>query len=45
MSGPWMQELADVEDAATEAAFNAAQTGDQVPPPEQVVPPPKHSLQ
>ena len=27
-----MQELADVEDAATEAAFQAAQAGDQVPP-------------
>ena len=28
-----MQELADVEGAPTEAAFNAAQAGDQVPPP------------
>ena len=28
-----MQELAEVEDAATEAAFNAAHQGDQVPPP------------
>ena len=33
MSAPWMQELADVEDAATEAAFQAAQARDQVPPP------------
>ena len=32
MSGPWMQELADAEDAATEAAFHAAQAGDQAPP-------------
>ena len=28
-----MAELAEVEDAATEAAFNAACPGDQVPPP------------
>ena len=28
-----MQELAEFEDAATEAAFNAAHQGDQVPPP------------
>ena len=32
MSGPWMQELADVEDVATEAAFQAAHMGDQAPP-------------
>ena len=35
-----MQELADVEDAATEAAFNAAQAGDQVPPPVTTAQPP-----
>ena len=28
-----MQELADAEDAATEAAFQAAKTMDQAPPP------------
>ena len=35
MSTPWMAELAEVEDAAfvTEAALQAAQAGDQVPPP------------
>ena len=33
MSTPWMQELADVEDAATEAALNAVQTGGQILPP------------
>ena len=33
MSGPWMQDLAQFEDAATEAGYNAAHAGDQVPPP------------
>ena len=33
MSGPWMHELADAEDAATEAAYTAAHHDDQVPPP------------
>ena len=32
MSGPWVQELADAEDVATEAAFQAAHMGDQAPP-------------
>ena len=32
MSGPWMQELADVEDLATEAAFQATQAEAQAPP-------------
>ena len=39
MSGPWMQELADVEDVATEAAFQAAQMGDQAPPVSKTAPP------
>ena len=39
MTTQWMAELAKVEDAATEAAFNAAQSGDQVPPPMAKAPP------
>ena len=33
MTTQWMAELAELEDAATEAAFNVAHQGDQVPPP------------
>ena len=32
MSGPWMTELAELEDVATEAAFQAAQMEDHAPP-------------
>ena len=39
MSTPWMAELADFEDAATEAAFQAAQAGDQAPPVTKAQPP------
>ena len=39
MSTPWMQELADVEDAATETAFQAAQASDQAPPVTKAQPP------
>ena len=39
MASPWMQELAEVEDAATTAAFQAAQSVNQAPPPEVQEPP------
>ena len=39
MSGPWMAEWAEVEDVATEAAFQVAQTGDQAPPVSKAAPP------
>ena len=39
MSGPWMAELAEAEDAATAAALQAVQAGDRAPPVSKASPP------
>ena len=38
MSGPWMAELAELEDVATEAAFQAAEMADHAPPASKAAP-------